>query len=70
MEEMWSGAITGFACLHNPAHIERGAVYRFNVNHVVLPHSVDEMFRHAWVETQAESDAEAGEKVAADLVSV
>jgi hypothetical protein len=47
----WSGAITGFACLHNPAHIERGAVYRFNVNHVVLPYKVEEMFRHEWVET-------------------
>ncbi|MGB8267982.1 MAG: acyclic terpene utilization AtuA family protein [Candidatus Velthaea sp.] len=33
----WSGAITGFACLHNPAVLERGAVYRFNVNSVVVP---------------------------------
>src|SRR2546421_443897 len=24
----WSGATTSFACLHNPAHVERGAVYR------------------------------------------
>ncbi|MDB5080117.1 MAG: hypothetical protein JWP00_2041, partial [Chloroflexi bacterium] len=25
--------------------------YRFNVNHVVLPYKVEEMFRHEWVET-------------------
>lgn len=41
----WTGSITGFACLHNPAHIERGAVYTFNMNHVVLPDSPVSMFR-------------------------
>src|SRR5260221_12867889 len=41
----WSGSATSFACLHNPAHVERGAVYQFNVNHVVLPRSPEEMFR-------------------------
>ena len=41
----WKGAITGFACLHNPAEIERGPVWRFNLNHVALPHSKSEMFR-------------------------
>lgn len=41
----WKGSITGFACLHNPAHIERGAVYKFNMNHVVLPESPTSMFR-------------------------
>jgi hypothetical protein len=46
----WSGATTSFACLHNPAHVERGAVYRFNVNHVVLPRSPQEMFRTKFVE--------------------
>lgn len=46
----WKGAITGFACLHNPAHIERGAVYRFNVHHVVLPRTPDEMFRRQMVD--------------------
>jgi hypothetical protein len=41
----WKGAITTFACLHNPAHIDRGAVYRFSFNHVALPHTQEEMFR-------------------------
>ena len=40
----WSGATTSFACLHNPAHIERAAVYQFNLNHIVLPRSPQEMF--------------------------
>jgi Acyclic terpene utilisation family protein AtuA len=46
----WSGATTSFACLHNPAHVERGAVYQFNFNHVVLPRSPLEMFRTKFVE--------------------
>ena len=41
----WKGAITGFACLHNPAEIERGAVYRFNLNHVAVPDRLEDMFR-------------------------
>jgi Acyclic terpene utilisation family protein AtuA len=41
----WMGGITSFACLHNPAHIERGAVYRFNLNHIAIPHTQMEMFR-------------------------
>jgi hypothetical protein len=41
----WTGSITGFACLHNPSHIERGAVYQFNLNHVVLAESPTSMFR-------------------------
>lgn len=40
----WSGLITTMACPHNPAHLERGAVYRFNVNHVVEPDTPYEMF--------------------------
>ncbi len=40
----WSGLITGFACPYSPAHIERGAVYRFSVNHVVEPDDPYEMF--------------------------
>lgn len=43
--DKWKGAITGFACLHNPAHIARGAVYQFNLNHVVLPDTPTSMFR-------------------------
>lgn len=41
----WKGAITGFACLHNPAEIERGAVWRFNLNHVAKPDDWRDMFR-------------------------
>lgn len=41
----WKGSITGFACLHNPAHIERGAVYRFALNHIALPETPTSMFR-------------------------
>jgi hypothetical protein len=40
----WSGLITALACPYNPAHLERGAVYRFTVNHVVEPDDPFEMF--------------------------
>ena len=40
----WSGLITALACPYNPAHLDRGAVYRFNVNHVVEPDNPYEMF--------------------------
>ena len=40
----WSGLITALACPYNPAHLERGAVYQFNVNHVVEPDDPYEMF--------------------------
>ena len=40
----WSGLITALACPYNPAHLDRGAVYRFNVNHVVEPDDPYEMF--------------------------
>jgi hypothetical protein len=40
----WSGLITTLACPYNPAHLERGAVYRFTVNHVVEPDGPLEMF--------------------------
>lgn len=43
--DKWKGAITGFACLHNPAHIDRGPVYAFNLNHIVLPETATSMFR-------------------------
>ena len=39
----WSGLITGVACPYN--YMERGPVYRFNVNHVVEPDDPCEMFR-------------------------
>ncbi len=38
----WSGLITAIACPYN--QMERGAVYRFNVNHVLEPDSPTEMF--------------------------
>ncbi len=41
----WHGATTSFACLHNPAHIERGPVYCFNLHHVAIPQSPLELFR-------------------------
>ena len=41
----WVGSITAFACLHNPAVIDRGPVYRFNLNHVAVPSTPVEMFR-------------------------
>jgi hypothetical protein len=43
--DKWKGAITGFACLHNPAYLERGPVYRFNLNHVAVPNHYTDMFR-------------------------
>lgn len=46
----WSGCITGFACLFNPAYVERGPIWTFNVNHVVFPKTPLEMFRTEWVE--------------------
>jgi hypothetical protein len=48
--EEWAGSITAFACLHNPAVIDRGPVYRFNLNHVALPSTPVEMFRTHFIE--------------------
>ena len=41
----WSGAITGFACLFNQASLDRGPVWRWCTNHVVLPERPMDMFR-------------------------
>ena len=46
----WKGAITGIAFAHNPPEIERGPVYRFTTNHIVLPDDPHEMFRTEFVE--------------------
>jgi hypothetical protein len=46
----WSGLITALACPYNPAHLDRGAVYRFNVNHVVEPGDPYEMFPTEYVD--------------------
>jgi hypothetical protein len=40
----WSGLITGLACPYSPAYVERGPVYRFCVNHVLVPDDPCEMF--------------------------
>lgn len=40
----WSGLITGIACPYSPAYMDRGALYRFNLNHVVFPDSPTAMF--------------------------
>jgi hypothetical protein len=50
----WSGLITALACPYNPAHLDRGAVYRFNVNHVVEPDDPYEMFRTRWYAVEGE----------------
>lgn len=40
----WSGLITSIAYPYSPAEIERGATYRFNMNHVVVPDTPLDMF--------------------------
>jgi hypothetical protein len=40
----WGGLITGVACPYNPSYLERCAIYRFCVNHVVEPDDPYEMF--------------------------
>jgi hypothetical protein len=49
----WSGLITALACPYNPAHLDRGAVYRFNVNHVVEPDDPYEMFPTEYLDVGA-----------------
>lgn len=41
----WTGLITSLAFPYSPAEINRGASYRFNMNHVVEPDTPLEMFR-------------------------
>ncbi len=50
----WSGLITALACPYN--HLDRGAVYRFNVNHVVEPDDPCEMFPMEMFEVQGKSE--------------
>ena len=57
----WSGLITALACPYNPAHLDRGAVYRFNVNHVVEPDDPYEMFRTRWYAVEGSAFEEAPE---------
>ena len=46
----WHGLITGLAYPYSPAVLNRGAVYRFSLNHVVEPADPYEMFRTELVE--------------------
>jgi hypothetical protein len=48
----WHGSTTSFACLYNPAHIERGPMYRFNFHHVAIPQSPLDLFRTTIVEIE------------------
>lgn len=41
----WTGLITSIAYPYSPPELNRGACYRFNMNHVVEPDSPLEMFR-------------------------
>ncbi len=41
----WGGLISGLAFPMAPAHLSKGEVYRFNLNHVVAPEHPLEMFR-------------------------
>ena len=50
----WSGLITALACPYN--HLDRGAVYRFNVNHVVEPDEPCEMFPMEMYDVRGEAE--------------
>jgi hypothetical protein len=41
----WSGLITSLAYPYSPPELNRGPVYRFNMNHIVKPKSYKDMFR-------------------------
>ena len=45
LRRLGPGLITGVACPFSPAHLDRGEVYRFNLNHVVQVDDPMEMFR-------------------------
>src|SRR5215204_6559547 len=46
----WRGLISGIAYPMAPTHVNRGPVYRFNLNHVVTPDDPLEMFRTEFME--------------------
>jgi hypothetical protein len=46
----WRGLISGIAFPMAPSHVNRGPVYRFNLNHVVVPDNPMEMFRTEFME--------------------
>lgn len=47
----WSGLITSLAFPYSPSHLQRGAVYRFNVNHLIEPDDPYEMFPIEFINT-------------------
>lgn len=49
----WSGLISGLAFPMVPAHVSRGEVFRFNLNHVVTPEDPMEMVRTELMEVGA-----------------
>jgi hypothetical protein len=46
----WRGLISGIAFPMAPSHVNRGPVYRFNLNHVVVPDDPLEMFQTEFME--------------------
>lgn len=46
----WRGLISGLAFPMAPAELDKGPVYRFNLNHVVVPDNPLEMFRTEYLE--------------------
>jgi hypothetical protein len=46
----WKGSITGFACLHNPAWVELGPLYRFSLNHILVGAQRDDVHRIKTIE--------------------
>jgi hypothetical protein len=46
----WQGLISGLAFPMTPADLYKGPVYRFNLNHVVVPDEPTEMFRTEFLE--------------------
>jgi hypothetical protein len=46
----WQGLISGLAFPMTPADLYKGPVYRFNLNHVVVPDEPAEMFRTEFLE--------------------
>jgi ribosome modulation factor len=46
----WQGLISGLAFPMTPADLYKGPVYRFNLNHVVVPNDPTEMFRTEFLE--------------------
>jgi hypothetical protein len=48
----YEGIVSTIAYPYSPPEIERGAVYRFSLNHVVLPNDPLEMFRTEFIEVR------------------